>query len=161
MNSNETASGSPRSLVHTDGACIGNPGPGGWAVLVQDVDPATGELSTLREMVGGESDTTNNRMELTAAIEALRSIPARQPVEIISDSQYVVTGSTEWLPRWKRKGWKNSAKKPVKNKGLWLELEALADGRDIVWTWVRGHDGNEMNERADVLAEAEAQRRVI
>lgn len=145
-----------RVVVHTDGACVGNPGPGGWALVIRKVG-ADGVPSELRTMVGGSPETTNNRMEVTAAIEALKTIPAG-PIEIVSDSQYLVKGITEYLPSWKRRGWKTSDRRPVANQDLWRELDALADGRDITWSWVRGHSGDPWNEMADGLAEEEARR---
>lgn len=129
--------------IFTDGACSGNPGPGGWGVLiVEDGDE--------RELFGGEGETTNNRMEMQAVIEALKA--TRGPVVLYTDSQYVKNGITDWIRGWKRNGWKTAAKKPVKNKDLWIEIDRLADGRSIEWRWVKGHAGHEGNERADELA---------
>ncbi|MDR1476991.1 MAG: ribonuclease HI [Rickettsiales bacterium] len=131
--------------IYTDGACSGNPGPGGWgAILVCG--------SHTREIHGGKKPTTNNRMELRAVIEALRLVPADAPVEITTDSTYVKDGMTKWLANWKAKGWRGSDKKPVKNQDLWAELDSLAARRDIEWRWVRGHAGHPENERADELA---------
>ena len=133
--------------IWTDGACSGNPGPGGWGALLK-----SGERE--RELFGGAAETTNNRMEMTAAIEALRAIkPAYAGTVVLhTDSTYLLKGITEWLPGWKRRGWKTAAKKPVKNADLWQSLDALAAGRDIDWRWVKGHAGVEGNERADALA---------
>ncbi len=131
--------------IYTDGACSGNPGPGGWgAILVY------GEVE--KELCGGEPETTNNRMEMMAAIMSLESL--RQPckVDLYTDSTYVQKGMTEWLKGWKARGWKTADKKPVKNDDLWQRLDDAAARHDIKWHWVRGHDGHEMNERADVLA---------
>lgn len=131
--------------VWTDGACSGNPGPGGWGALLK-ID---GEK---QEMHGGEASTTNNRMELMAAIMALESLPAGSALILHTDSQYVMKGLTEWMKGWKRKGWKNAAGEPVKNKDLWLRLDAAAANHKIDWRWVRGHNGDPGNERADALA---------
>jgi ribonuclease HI len=141
-------------LIWTDGACSGNPGPGGWAALVvwpDDADDAVQELS------GGLPHTTNNVMEMTAALEGLRALPDGSRVCVVTDSRYLLDGITSWLPGWKRKGWKTAAGKPVKNQELWLALEAeVARHESVRWHWVRGHVGNELNERADVLAVAAA-----
>jgi ribonuclease HI len=131
--------------IWTDGACRGNPGPGGWGALMR-----SGEH--LRELHGGERDTTNNRMELTAVIEALAAIKRTGRVVIHTDSQYVKLGITEWMARWKRRGWKTSDNKPVKNQDLWQRLSELAAAHPIDWRWVKGHAGDEGNERADALA---------
>jgi ribonuclease HI len=131
--------------IYTDGACRGNPGPGGWGALL-----VSG--SHRRELWGGEPDTTNNRMELTAAIRALAALKRRCRVDLHTDSQYVRTGITEWLPQWKARGWKTAARKPVKNADLWLALEAEIARHDVKWHWVRGHSGHPGNERADELA---------
>jgi ribonuclease HI len=131
----------------TDGACRGNPGPGGWGVLLR-FDGRERELS------GGERDTTNNRMELTAAIEALRALSRPCRVRITTDSQYVRQGVTEWVKRWQANGWKTAQRKPVKNQDLWRELAALATRHEVAWHWVRGHSGHAENERADALANA-------
>ena len=132
-------------LIYTDGACKGNPGPGGWGALL-----VCGEKE--REIFGGEPSTTNNRMELTAVIEALMAIRERAPITIYTDSQYVQKGITEWLAGWRARGWKTAAKKPVKNADLWQRLSELSEGFDIDWRWVRGHAGHPGNERADALA---------
>lgn len=129
----------------TDGACAGNPGPGGWGVLIID-----GENRT--EIFGGESATTNNRMELTAAIEALKSTAG--PIRLYTDSQYVKNGITEWIKGWKRNGWKTADRKPVKNQDLWVTLDRATSNRTVEWRWVKGHNGHVENERADALARA-------
>jgi ribonuclease HI len=131
--------------IYADGACKGNPGPGGWGVLLR----AGGRE---KEIFGGEALTTNNRMELTAVIEGLRSLKARSKVRVTTDSQYVQKGITVWLADWKRRGWKTSSKTPVKNADLWHELDELSAKHDIEWNWVRGHAGHPGNERADWLA---------
>lgn len=129
----------------TDGACRGNPGPGGWGVLLR-----AGEHE--RELMGAESLTTNNRMELTAAIRALEAL--RQPcsVDIYTDSQYVRGGITQWMSAWKRNGWRTAGRKPVKNQDLWQELETAAARHEVRWHWVKGHSGHPENDRADTLA---------
>lgn len=131
--------------MYTDGACKGNPGPGGWGVLLR-------YRGHERELCGGDPQTTNNRMELRAVIEGLAALKSDVPVVVHTDSQYVRLGITEWLPRWKRRGWKTSDNKPVKNADLWNELDALAARYDVQWKWVRGHSGDPDNERADALA---------
>ena len=131
--------------IYTDGACRGNPGPGGWGVLLLAGDRE-------KELWGGESLTTNNRMELTAAIRGLEALKRRCKIDLYTDSQYVRNGIREWLPRWKSRGWKTAEKKPVKNQDLWQRLDALATAHDIEWHWVRGHSGHDGNERADQLA---------
>ncbi|MCS4502517.1 Ribonuclease HI [wastewater metagenome] len=134
-----------RVEIFTDGACRGNPGPGGWGAVLR-----YGEHE--RELWGGEPETTNNRMELTAAIEALASLKRRCEVDLTTDSQYVRQGITEWMPGWKRRGWRTSARKPVKNADLWQRLDELASQHTVHWHWVRGHTGHDGNERADALA---------
>jgi ribonuclease HI len=134
-----------RVVIHTDGACSGNPGPGGWGAILE-------YNGTKRELFGGEPETTNNRMELTAAIEALRALKGSCIVELHTDSVYLRDGITKWIRGWKRNGWKTSAKKPVKNDDLWRALDALADAHQVEWRWVRGHAGHDLNERADELA---------
>ena len=131
--------------IYADGACRGNPGPGGWGVLLR----AGGRD---REMCGGEAQTTNNRMELTAVIEGLSSLARRSRVRVYTDSQYVQKGISEWVRDWKRRDWRTAGKKPVKNVDLWKRLDELAARHDIEWHWVRGHDGHVENERADRLA---------
>ena len=134
-----------RVVIHTDGACSGNPGPGGWGAILE-------HKGRERELSGGEAETTNNRMELTAAIEALGALKGRCDVELHTDSQYLRKGITQWINGWKRNGWKNAAKKPVKNVDLWQALDELAAAHDVEWHWVRGHAGHDLNERADALA---------
>mgnify|MGYP000427405670 FL=1 len=131
--------------IFTDGACKGNPGPGGWGALLR-----VGAKE--KELFGGEPLTTNNRMELTAVIRALEALNRRCKVRLHTDSQYVQKGISEWIAGWKKRGWKTADKKPVKNVDLWLELDKLAAQHDIEWLWVRGHTGHEGNERADQLA---------
>ena len=133
--------------IYTDGACKGNPGPGGWGVLLK----AGG---TEKELFGGELGTTNNRMEMTAVIRALESLKRPCAVTLFMDSQYVLKGITEWLPGWKAKGWRTAARQPVKNVDLWQALDQLVSegGHKIDWRWVRGHNGDPSNERADALA---------
>ena len=137
--------GAARVRIYTDGACKGNPGPGGWGALLQ-LDGREKELS------GGEPDTTNNRMELTAVIRALQALKRHCAIDLYTDSQYVQKGISEWIVSWKRRGWKTADKKPVKNVDLWLELDQLAGGHSIQWHWVKGHAGHIENERADQLA---------
>ena len=133
--------------IFTDGACKGNPGPGGWGVLLRSVDSE-------RELFGGELGTTNNRMELTAVIEAFGALRRPCAVMLHLDSQYVLKGITEWLPGWKAKGWKTASRQPVKNVDLWQKLDAAvaSGGHRIDWRWVKGHAGHPGNERADALA---------
>ena len=131
--------------IYTDGACRGNPGPGGWGALL-----VAGERR--REIRGAESSTTNNRMELTAAIEALAALKRPCRVRLYTDSQYLRKGITEWLPQWKARGWKTADRKPVKNADLWLALEDQVARHTIEWHWVRGHSGHPGNEAADTLA---------
>ena len=131
--------------IYTDGACKGNPGPGGWGALLQSGGHE-------RELFGGEASTTNNRMELTAVIRALEALKRPSEVEVYTDSEYVMKGITEWLPAWKRRGWKTADRKPVKNDDLWRALDAAAQRHTVRWHWVRGHAGHPENERADALA---------
>ncbi|WP_372340396.1 ribonuclease HI [Parvularcula sp. IMCC14364] len=131
--------------IYTDGACSGNPGPGGWGVLIQ-------RANAEEELCGGAAETTNNRMEMMAAIKALEQLPAGEAVTLHTDSTYVMKGITEWIKGWKARDWKNSQKKPVKNKDLWLVLDELVSTRQVTWKWVKGHAGNKGNERADALA---------
>lgn len=135
-------------VIYTDGACKGNPGPGGWGVLLCAAD------GTRKELCGGEPGTTNNRMEMTAVIQALAALKRPCAVTLHLDSQYVLKGITEWLPGWKAKGWKTASKQPVKNVDLWQRLDALVaqGGHRIDWRWVKGHAGDPGNERADALA---------
>ena len=135
----------PRVDIFTDGACRGNPGPGGWAALLR-----TGEKE--RELSGGETLTTNNRMELTAAIEALNALKKPCRVELYSDSQYLRDGITKWVQRWRGNGWRTADKKPVKNADLWQRLLEAASRHEVKWHWIKGHAGHELNERADGLA---------
>ncbi|MGH8272798.1 MAG: ribonuclease HI [Gammaproteobacteria bacterium] len=137
--------------IYTDGACLGNPGPGGWAAIL-----ACGERR--RELSGGEPATTNNRMELMAAIAALKALKRPCEVVLYTDSRYVMQGMTEWVARWQKNGWRTAAKKPVENRDLWQDLLAAAESHRIRWEWVRGHAGVAGNERADALARAEAER---
>jgi ribonuclease HI len=137
--------------IHTDGSCLGNPGPGGWAALLR-----YGEKE--RELVGGEGQTTNNRMELMAAIAALEALTEACQVTLHIDSQYVRQGITEWMPGWVRRGWKTAGGDPVKNRDLWERLHAAAGRHRIEWKWVKGHNGDPDNERVDVLARNEAMR---
>jgi ribonuclease HI len=137
--------------VITDGACIGNPGPGGWGVLLR-------HAGRERRLSGGEAHTTNNRMELTAAIRGLESLTRPCRVVLTTDSRYVQQGITEWLPRWRRKGWKTAAGKPVLNQDLWQALEAAVAEHQVEWRWVRGHAGHEDNEIADRLARSAAEK---
>ena len=136
----------------TDGACSGNPGPGGWGVLMRAMEGAA--VLKERELNGGEADTTNNRMELLAAINALEALTRDTEITITTDSAYVKNGVTGWIHGWKRNGWRTADKKPVKNVDLWQRLDALVagSGHRIDWHWVRGHAGHEGNERADALA---------
>jgi ribonuclease HI len=134
-----------RVEVFTDGACRGNPGPGGWGAILRS-------SGREREIYGGEKATTNNRMELTAAIRALEALRQRCKINLYTDSQYVSQGITEWIANWKARGWRTSDRKPVKNQDLWRRLDELANIHDIEWHWVRGHDGHPENERADTLA---------
>ncbi len=131
--------------IYTDGACSGNPGPGGWGALMLYGDNE-------KEITGGEFETTNNRMELTAAIEALRALKRPCQIELYTDSTYVKDGITKWISGWKAKGWKTAAKKPVKNEDLWRILDDETKRHTIEWKWVKGHAGNPENERADALA---------
>jgi ribonuclease HI len=134
--------------IYTDGACKGNPGPGGWGAILR----STGHVE--KELFGGETLTTNNRMEMTAVIEALNALKRPCEVALYVDSKYVLQGITEWLPGWKARGWKTAAKQPVKNVDLWQKLDALVStaGHTIEWVWVKGHAGDPGNERADALA---------
>ena len=131
--------------IFTDGACKGNPGPGGWGAILQYGD-------NLKELKGFSRNTTNNIMELTAVIEALKTLTRSCEIIVTTDSNYVKNGITKWIHSWKQKGWKTSSKKPVKNKELWIELDYLNQQHDIEWKWVKGHSGHPENERADELA---------
>ncbi len=131
--------------IFTDGACSGNPGPGGWGAVLRSGGHE-------KELYGGERDTTNNRMELTAAIEALEALTEPCQVTLTTDSTYVRDGITRWLANWKQNGWRTAAKKPVKNQELWQKLDRQASRHDVIWKWVKGHSGHPDNERADMLA---------
>ncbi len=131
--------------IFTDGACSGNPGPGGWGAILRSG-------AHEKEIFGGEKLTTNNRMELMAAIKALEALKNPSAVTLYTDSKYVMDGLTKWLPKWKKNGWKTADKKPVKNEDLWRALDEAVLRHDVVWRWVRGHDGHLENERADTLA---------
>ena len=132
-------------IIHTDGACIGNPGPGGWAAVLSHDGKE-------RELSGGEAHTTNNRMEMTAIIRALRALKGAHAAQVFTDSQYVALGMREWLPKWRLNRYRKSDGKPVKNADLWRDLDELAHQRHVEWRWLRGHDGDANNERADALA---------
>jgi len=132
-------------IIHTDGACRGNPGPGGWGVILN-------YKSKFKELYGGEKHTTNNRMELMAVIQALESLSRPCSVQLNSDSSYVLRGITDWMPNWKKRGWKTAAKTPVKNEDLWRRLDNASANHKIEWKWVKGHSGDKDNDRADVLA---------
>ncbi|MBL6427379.1 MULTISPECIES: ribonuclease HI [Maritimibacter] len=137
-------------IAHTDGACSGNPGPGGWGVLMQAKDGGT--VVKERTLSGGEPATTNNRMELMAAIMALETLERASKITIVTDSAYVKNGVTGWIHGWKRNGWRTANKKPVKNVELWQRLDEAAKRHDVDWRWIKGHAGHEENERADELA---------
>ena len=141
----KSASGAETVQIFADGACKGNPGPGGWGAILRE-----GGLE--REIFGGERQTTNNRMELTAVIRALAALERPATVEVYTDSQYVQKGISEWLHAWKRRGWRTADKEPVKNVDLWQQLDRLAAPHRIAWHWVKGHAGHPENERADALA---------
>ncbi len=132
--------------IYTDGACSGNPGPGGWGAVIFDQDNKQKNIS------GNEKNTTNNRMELLAAIMSLKKIKSNSEVVIFTDSTYVKNGITEWMKNWKKNGWKNSNKKPIKNKDLWVKLDKLCESNRVSWKWVKGHSTNEFNNLADELA---------
>lgn len=136
--------------AYTDGACLGNPGPGGWGVLLR-------YNGTEKQLSGGEAATTNNRMEMMAAITALESLTRTVRVRLHTDSKYVMDGITKWMPNWKRNGWRTAAKEPVKNVDLWKRLDAAAAAHDLSWHWVKGHSGHAENERVDVLARTAAE----
>lgn len=142
----------PELFAFTDGACSGNPGPGGWGVVLEAREGA--ETVKTRELSGGEPVTTNNRMELTAAIRALEALDRASDITVVTDSRYLRDGITGWIHGWKRNGWKTSAKKPVKNEDLWRRLDAAASRHRIAWEWLKGHAGHPQNERADALARA-------
>jgi ribonuclease HI len=136
---------SEKTIIYTDGACKGNPGPGGWGVFMKYKENE-------KELYGGESSTTNNRMELMAAIMALEALKKQSTVTLHTDSKYVLQGITEWMTNWKKRGWKTAAKKPVKNEDLWRRLDSAIQPHDINWIWVKGHSGDAGNDKADMLA---------
>ena len=136
---------SPKVVVYTDGACRGNPGPGGWGAILMYGDK-------VKEMCGGDLATTNNRMELMAAIQALEALTRPCKIELHTDSQYVKNGISQWISGWKARGWRTADKSPVKNEDLWKRLDAARARHDVRWRWVKGHAGHELNERADGLA---------
>lgn len=135
-------------IIYTDGACSGNPGPGGWGAILK-----YGHRE--KELSGGEKETTNNRMEMIAAIEGLQALKKPCRVKIVTDSNYLKEGITTWIHNWKKNGWRTAAKKPVKNADLWQALEAAMEKHDVTWQWVKGHAGHPENERADQLARSE------
>ena len=139
-----------RVTIHTDGSCLSNPGPGGWAAILRWRDNE-------REIVGHESDTTNNRMELMAAIMGLNAVTRALPIDLHTDSRYVMNGVQEWMPAWKANGWKTASKKPVANQDLWQQLDEAVSRHHIRWHWVKGHAGDELNERCDQLARTAAE----
>ena len=142
----------PELFAYTDGACSGNPGPGGWGVLLQAKDGET--VVKERTLNGGAPHTTNNQMELMAAISALEVLEKPSTITVVTDSAYVKNGVTEWIHGWKRNGWRTASKKPVKNAELWQRLDAAQARHDVDWKWVKGHAGHPENERADELARA-------
>ena len=137
-------------VIHTDGSCLSNPGPGGWAVILQWQDNE-------RELNGSEPNTTNNRMELMAAIMGLDALTRPMTVDLHTDSRYVMNGVQDWMPRWKANGWKTAAKKPVANQDLWQQLDAAVARHTVHWHWVKGHAGNPLNARCDALARSAAE----
>ena len=137
-------------IIHTDGSCLSNPGPGGWAASLQ-------WQGNERELTGSEPDTTNNRMELMAAIMGLNAVTRPMLVDLHTDSRYVMNGVQDWMPRWKANGWKTAAKKPVANQDLWQQLDEAVIRHQVRWHWVKGHTGNPLNERCDVLARSAAE----
>ena len=140
----------PELFAYTDGACSGNPGPGGWGVLLQA--QSDNKIVKERMLKGGAAQTTNNQMELLAAINALETLVKPSKITIVTDSSYVKDGISAWLPNWKKNGWRTAAKKPVKNVDLWQRLDAACQNHQVNWQWVKGHAGHPENERADVLA---------
>ena len=136
--------------IHTDGSCLSNPGPGGWAAILRWRDNE-------REIVGHEQDTTNNRMELKAAIMGLNAVTRKMPIALHTDSRYVMNGVQDWMPRWKANGWKTASKKPVANQDLWQMLDDAVSQHHVTWHWVKGHAGDKLNERCDQLARAAAE----
>lgn len=145
MSDENTTNNSKKIEIYTDGACSGNPGPGGWGAILIYGDHR-------KEIKGGEDNTTNNRMELMAAIQALNLLKQQSHVDLYTDSNYVRQGITDWIINWKRNGWRNAQKKPVKNADLWQELDTARTQHDVTWHWVKGHAGHPENERADELA---------
>ena len=139
-----------RVTIHTDGSCLSNPGPGGWAAILRWRDNE-------REIVGYETDTTNNRMELMAAIMGLNAVTRTMPIDLHTDSRYLMNGVQEWMPRWRANGWKTASKKPVANQDLWQKLDEAVSRHRIRWHWVKGHAGDELNERCDQLARTAAE----
>ena len=139
-----------RVTIHTDGSCLSNPGPGGWAAILRWRDNE-------REIVGHEPDTTNNRMELMAAIMGLNAVTRAMPIDLHTDSRYVMNGVQEWMPAWKANGWKTASKKPVANQDLWQQLDEAVSRHRVQWHWVKGHAGDEFNERCDQLARTAAE----
>ena len=139
-------------VAYTDGACSGNPGPGGWGVLMRAL--RGGEVIREREISGGAAETTNNQMELMAAITALETLDKPSTITIVTDSQYVRNGVTQWIHGWKRNGWRTASRKPVKNAELWQRLDTAQARHQVIWEWVKGHAGHPENERADELARA-------
>ena len=137
-------------IIHTDGSCLSNPGPGGWAAILR-------WQGNERELTGSEPDTTNNRMELMAAIMGLNAVTRPMLVDLHTDSRYVMNGVQDWMPRWKANGWKTAAKKPVANRDLWQQLDEAVIRHRVRWHWVKGHAGNPLNERCDVLARISAE----
>ena len=137
-------------VIHTDGSCLSNPGPGGWAAILQ-------WQGNERELIGSELDTTNNRMELMVAIMGLNAVTRPMLVDLHTDSRYVMNGVQDWMPRWKANGWKTAAKKPVANQDLWQQLDEAVIRHQVRWHWVKGHAGNPLNERCDVLARSAAE----
>ena len=142
----------PKLSAYTDGACSGNPGPGGWGALLLAKDGDT--VLKSRELSGGEPETTNNRMELLAAINALNALEKPSTITVVTDSVYVKDGITKWIHGWKSRGWKTAAKKPVKNEELWKDLDAATQRHSVTWEWIKGHAGHAENEKADELARA-------
>ncbi|MBT5657115.1 MAG: ribonuclease HI [Phycisphaerae bacterium] len=139
--------------LHTDGACLGNPGPGGWACVIRPLSDDGEEVV----LAGGEPQTTNNRMELTAVLEGLRTVPDGAQVDVWADSKYVLQGLAEWMDNWKRRGWKTSGRKPVKNEDLWRPLDVERARLKLTYNWVQGHTGHPDNERCDLLAKQQAE----
>ena len=150
----ETAKGQKEAMIFTDGACLGNPGPGGYAALIR----LDGKEHIL---TGGEPDTTNNRMEMMGAIKALQYLPAGASAVLHSDSEYVVKGASKWLPDWKARGWRKADRKLVLNRGFWETIDGLCQSRNVTWRWIRGHAGHPENEKVDGLANAEARRQQL